>query len=1457
MIFFDPQTDEYRLSEVKDFQPTDDGIQPSYKVCLLQPLKRTKRNCNFSYLSASVHQTDRPVVAEVERHWSEYTRFVTDFEEQDVLACQIATTIPLFSECSDRDDFEVWRCFHGGSSHRKRVLGAMRRHLNWYYKRVIQPSNEGEAVEAAAEVIEAAETAEAAYRFTEAAKAADLTEQVVEEQSQPQEHWVSDIRTFVDTFRQQQCNPSQAVRESWARHVERRKQRQDQVHNNESVVKPQQQKKRKEKQTREQEQEQKQKQQEPSVAQSESENDDEFDDFAADEARQEEDCLWTPPQTEERKACAPPQKQSTPDNDDSDDDSDVDETARIKPSDPQRRFDTEAIVRRTTERMWALGFSSIECGGGGDCFFMVLAYQLFGPRSLAKKAQRLRDLTCDEIADQIDCYKNYGICEGFVDKLKTPGTYVDTDIELTAASNALRVNLQIFGAEAQYDRCIVPRLGSNITVTFVHYTDYHYRLAMPSGSGSLLPRPKLNVAGVEMILAEAVQVVVCVLCKENFNYDLWASWSSGAPVGIIAHKSTRHELDIKNYTQKRVETAWGDASLVVAEQLLYREALARYPNATRFALVSESCIPTRECRETLDLMSRVPTTQSWMQLFRPEGRQVFSHQWKVLCRNDVDLVSKMRIDKKASGIAMSKNCHCCAPDEWIIPTHLAEHNGSFFDEACTWFKKTNSSARHPDMIKSKGVSAAVAVAQAEGAIFARKFTVNHSVLKELETLGILPRLAKEHICLRPSLYNADNCRGDFCFDISEDISAGRLQLYIYMDNVNDHTAKSRNAAGSARCWRYNRYNTSGKDDDLPRSAGISTGADGCGWQTLTDSHKAVIDVEVAEVRRLLRDFTYSCVVYSADEAGQLGSDTFAVGNDVKMYILSSLETIVAEESSIRPDDLDETAVTRLKTLKRPMTVQLSDTQLPKTRKVARGLAPAIVKTFVEGDGFIPDDIAMAWLHLVQDRCRRSCFLHTTQFFSRLVDMKQNRLNDVHEMKRWAELSADVLMNDLIFYPINLRDSIHWIFVMVDMVHHSITAFDSLCQDASGVGTPAHNAATLVREGLQAQAHLHAELQIDVRAWPIHCVDCPQQQNGIDCGVFMLIAIMFNCFRRPMIWGQRDMITLRQHIANDVRTGSLWAGWPDDWRNMADSPTIDAMRSDFGFAGRVDTSSLKAAALWLRQAGVRVDSGRTRVRTLSEYKARKASRRKRHRAEALGEAHGTQLGSTNEADLMLTMDVGCDTPIVAYDIGCGGGRIIEGMWAALQSHDRVIGFDCFESVARQAQEACKDYDNVFVQQANLFTIDVLPSATHLFCTTLGMDPSTCLHVLFIILMTAQVSRQLLWVALAESETIKTFMRMSEGLQCQKVKLKAGGNTTMTTYVIKGKDAVQQLCSNILEFFHHIIVEEASPQRPMTPERVALEKYASSAAKDIDDANWSPSTSRRTRNKRSRNEEDKKS
>ena len=77
-------------------------------------------------------------------------------------------------------------------------------------------------------------------------------------------------------------------------------------------------------------------------------------------------------------------------------------------------------------------------------------------------------------------------------------------------------------------------------------------------------------------------------------------------------------------------------------------------------------------------------------------------------------------------------------------------------------------------------------------------------------------------------------------------------------------------------------------------------------------------------------------------------------------------------------------------------------------------------------------------------------------------MKQNKLTALYVS--FAQLCTE---DGATLWHANQADNIDdgqlrelaWIFVMVDMVHHSITAFDSLLKDASRVGTPARNAAT--------------------------------------------------------------------------------------------------------------------------------------------------------------------------------------------------------------------------------------------------------------------------------------------------------------------------------------------------------------------------------------------------------------
>jgi hypothetical protein len=118
--------------------------------------------------------------------------------------------------------------------------------------------------------------------------------------------------------------------------------------------------------------------------------------------------------------------------------------------------------------------------------------------------------------------------------------------------------------------------------------------------------------------------------------EIWKHWASDE-VGFIAHKSTMTLSDHACYwwSAAMVPTKWGDISLVRAEQILYEEGLSRYPNASWFCLVSETCIPVWSCDEFLSMLSR---NKSVFQIGRhPTG--FWSHQWKILSRKHAQLAA--------------------------------------------------------------------------------------------------------------------------------------------------------------------------------------------------------------------------------------------------------------------------------------------------------------------------------------------------------------------------------------------------------------------------------------------------------------------------------------------------------------------------------------------------------------------------------------------------------------------------------------------------------------------------------------------------------------------------------------------------------------------------------------------------------------------------------------------------
>lgn len=81
--------------------------------------------------------------------------------------------------------------------------------------------------------------------------------------------------------------------------------------------------------------------------------------------------------------------------------------------------------------------------------------------------------------------------------------------------------------------------------------------------------------------------------------------------------------------------------------------------------------------------------------------------------------------------------------------------------------------------------------------------------------------------------------------------------------------------------------------DPPRAAGIPTGTlAGGGYPALTDRVREVIDAAIEHVGAVVKTIGYRRVFYSAaDGSGALGTGIFAVGDDVKRYVVTRLSAL--------------------------------------------------------------------------------------------------------------------------------------------------------------------------------------------------------------------------------------------------------------------------------------------------------------------------------------------------------------------------------------------------------------------------------------------------------------------------------------------------------------------------------------------------------------------------------------
>jgi hypothetical protein len=135
-----------------------------------------------------------------------------------------------------------------------------------------------------------------------------------------------------------------------------------------------------------------------------------------------------------------------------------------------------------------------------------------------------------------------------------------------------------------------------------------------------------------------------------------------------------------------------------------------------------------------------------------------------------------------------------------------------------------------------------------------------------------------------TVFTKKNQTGDFDWMIKSGNYGDAL--FLFNDDEKRHKWKKA-GQGNAVIRKYNKHSI-----EIPRSAGIITGTDGAGYESLDWKTKAVIDICFAEVREIIQKYGYKKVYYSAKTPnGLLGTSIFVVGQDVLEYVTDQIHLL--------------------------------------------------------------------------------------------------------------------------------------------------------------------------------------------------------------------------------------------------------------------------------------------------------------------------------------------------------------------------------------------------------------------------------------------------------------------------------------------------------------------------------------------------------------------------------------
>ncbi|XP_050372334.1 ubiquitin-like-specific protease ESD4 [Argentina anserina] len=182
--------------------------------------------------------------------------------------------------------------------------------------------------------------------------------------------------------------------------------------------------------------------------------------------------------------------------------------------------------------------------------------------------------------------------------------------------------------------------------------------------------------------------------------------------------------------------------------------------------------------------------------------------------------------------------------------------------------------------------------------------------------------------------------------------------------------------------------------------------------------------------------------------------------------------------------------------------------------------------------WLNDEVINVYLELLKEREKRDpkkylkCHFFNTFFYKKLIGGRSGY--DYKAVKRWTtqrKLGYSLIDCDKIFVPIHKE--IHWCLAVINKADQKFQYLDSLGgRDAKVMQHLARYYVDEVKD--------KCGKDIDVSFWEFECVeDLPEQENGFDCGVFMIKYADFYSRGLDLCFHQKHMPYFRLRTAKEI------------------------------------------------------------------------------------------------------------------------------------------------------------------------------------------------------------------------------------------------------------------------------------------------------------------------------------